>query len=53
MGLFAQVYHSRYIRLSDLIPLWLANLKTPSRVPGAAWLAGTRATPPKKNRGVM
>ena len=35
-----------------LIPLWLAILKRPSRVPGAACRAGTRATPPKK-WGVM
>ena len=30
-----------------LIPLWLATLKRPSRVPGAACRSGTRATPPK------
>ena len=30
-----------------LIPLWLATLTRPYRVPGAACRAGTRATPPK------
>ena len=30
-----------------LIPLWLAILKRPSRVPGAACRSGTIATPPK------
>ena len=30
-----------------LIPLWLAILKRPSRIPGTACRAGTIATPPK------
>ena len=35
-----------------LIPLWLATLKRPSRVPGTACRAGTIATPPKKRGGM-
>ena len=35
-----------------LIPLWLAILKRPSRVPGAACRAGTIATPPKSGGGM-
>ena len=35
-----------------LIPLWLAILKRPSHVPGAACRAGTIATPPQKRGGM-
>ena len=41
-----QLHSSTY-----LIPLWLAILKRPYRVPGAACRAGTRAPPPPKQGG--